>query len=230
MEHKPTWQARAVEQLSQLFDKEPDAKAFVLTGSLASQEAQEDVWSDVDAKIVLADHVLDRYYLSTDWLFPFGRVIGVERHDHERTKTLRLCLEGFQRFDLTFIAASALQHPSLWDDNPFYPAHVVVLIASHLSLDLARDSLALQMIRRDQEKRTRIHRIGGWGNEVVTRFSWDSKEGASQGILSLIRSSCENFDELASNLLPGYDRRGPLLFPSIESAKQTCSRRSRSEQ
>jgi hypothetical protein len=95
-----------------------------------------------------------------------------------------------------------------------------LLIALHLALDLARDDLALQMIRRDQAKRTTVHRTGGWGNELITRFSWNSQEGSGEEILNLISSSCEVFDELASELLPGYTQRGPLLFPKIESAKQ----------
>src|SRR5687768_18119631 len=101
-----TWQAQAVEQLSQFFVKEPDAKAFVPTGSLAAAEVQVDIWSDVDVKVILADHAVDNYYLSTAWLSPFGQLIGAERHGNSLTRTLRVCLESFQRFDLTFIAES----------------------------------------------------------------------------------------------------------------------------
>lgn len=266
-----TRQARAVVQLGRLFEKEPDARAFVLSGSLAAPGVQEDVWSDVDAKIVLADHAVDCYALSTAWLEPFGRLIGAERHANRVTRTLRVCLEGFQRFDLMFIAESALAQPSLWDHPPFHPADVVVwsrladlaprlaalplpaeyqdipceeieklvdafwfkaalaiakvarndlLIGLHLALDLARDNLVLQMIRRDREKRTTVHRLGGWGNELVTRFSWNGKASSGEEILDLIRVSGEIFDELAAALLSDYDQRGPLLFPSLESARQ----------
>jgi hypothetical protein len=269
------WHTLAVERLSQLFVKEPDARAFVLSGSLAAREIQEDAWSDVDAKIILADCALDRYFMSTAWLNPFGRLVGAERHERRFAKTLRVCLESFQRFDLTFIAESALETPSLWDRNPFHPEYAVVwsnipdletriasfpwaaeyqdvareeiermadefwfkatqaivkvvrndlLIGLHLALDLVRDSLVLQMIRRDREKRTTLHRIGGWGNELVTRFSWNGQEDSAEEILNLIRLNCEVFDELASELLPDYDQRGHLLFPSIESAKQECAK------
>jgi hypothetical protein len=266
-----TWQARAVEQLSRLFDEDPDTRAFVLSGSLAAPEVQEDVWSDVDAKIILADHAVDRYALSTAWLAPFGRLIGAERHASRVTKTLRVCLEGFQRFDLTFIPESAWAGPSSWERNPFHPADVVVwsrladlatrlaalplpteyqdlpreeiekmvdafwfkaalaiakvarndlLIGLHLALDLARDGLVLQMIRRDRAKRTTIHRLGGWGNEIVARFTWNGQASSEEEILDFIRVSGEIFDELASTLLPGYDQRGLLLFPSLEAARQ----------
>lgn len=80
MSDKSTWQARSVEQLSRFFDKEIEAKAFVLTGSLAAENVQKDVWSDVDVKIILTDDALDRYYLSTAWLAPFGKMVGADRH------------------------------------------------------------------------------------------------------------------------------------------------------
>jgi hypothetical protein len=273
MGNMPTWHVQAVEQLSQLFMKEPEAKAFVLTGSLAAPEVQEDIWSDIDAKVILADHAVSHYYLSTAWLSPFGQLIGAERYGNNITRTLRVCLEGFQRFDLTFIAESRLRNPSLWNHNPFYPSYTIIwsrlsdlkaqidalplpagyqdipaeeiermadefwfkaavaiakvvrndlLIALHLALDLARDSLVLQMIRRDQTKRTTIHRTGAWGNEIVTHFSWNGQEGSGEEILHLIKLSGEVFDELASALLPDYTQRGPLLFPTIEAAKQIC--------
>ena len=270
------WQSQAVEQLSQMFHKEADTRAFVLTGSLAALDVQEDIWSDVDAKIILADWALDRYYLSTAWLSPFGQLIGLERHESYLAKTLRVCLENFQRFDLTFIGESALPNSDWWDGNSFHSVFVVVwsrlpdlerqlashsfsakyqdishveierrvdtfwfkaaqavvkvvrndlLIGLHLALDLARDSLVLQMIRRDQKKRTTVHRTGGWGNEIVARFSRAGEQASDVEILNFIRLSCEIFDDVALELWPSYEQRGPLLFPSIESAKQTVLHR-----
>ena len=88
------WQAPIVEQLSQFFQREQDARAFVLTGSLADAEIQPDRWSDIDAGIVLVDGALDRYTRSTGWLRPLGQIVGLERHEHPLGRTLRVCLEG----------------------------------------------------------------------------------------------------------------------------------------
>ena len=273
MEKEPTWHIQAVEQLGQFFDREPDAKAFVLSGSLAVADVQEDAWSDVDVKIILADYAWDHYYTSTAWLSPFGRLIGAEWHENPLAKTLRVCLEGFKRFDLTFIAESAVQNGTVWEHDLFHSSDVVLwsklpgletriaslpspveyqdmpqegvegmvdafwfkaavaitkvvrndlLIGLHLALDLARDSLVLQMIRRDREKQTTIHRTGDWGNELVARFAWNAQAGSGEGILNLVQLSCELFDELASEILPDYNLRSPLLLPTIESAKQIC--------
>ncbi|MFO7536646.1 MAG: aminoglycoside 6-adenylyltransferase [Chloroflexota bacterium] len=266
------WQGQAVEQLEQFFYQEPEARAFVLGGSLAVTAVPTDIWSDVDARIILADGAVEHYYLSTTWLFPFGRLIGNERHENHLTKTMRVCLENGRRFDLTFIAESTMQNPALWDRNPFYPAYRVVwsrlpdlekwitslptpaeyqdtpwteidrmvaafwfkaalaiakvarndlLIGLHLALDLARDGLVLQMTQRDREIGTRMHRIGGWGNELAARFVWQDRAGSGEAILDFIQLSCEIFDELAADLLPDYDQRSPLLLPTLELAKQT---------
>ncbi|HSL46578.1 MAG TPA: aminoglycoside 6-adenylyltransferase [Anaerolineales bacterium] len=271
MRDESIWQTEAIEQLSQFFHNEPDVKSFILSGSLASAKSEADVWSDVDAKIILADHALDRYYLSTGWLAPFGQLVGAERHENHLTRTLRVCLDDFRRFDLTFISESVLQEPALGEQNLFPSPYVVVwstlpdietrlaslslpvqyqdisreelekmvdafwfkaatamakvvrndlLIAFHLALDLARDSLVLQMIRRDHEKKTTVHRTGGWGNELVNRFSLNSQGNASEELLNFVQLSYSIFDELASELLPGYEYRAPLLFPTLERAKQ----------
>src|ERR1051326_1637819 len=103
MEDESTWQTRVVEKLSQFFYDEPDAQAFVLSGSLATSGLQTDIWSDVDVKIVLVDQAVDKYYSSIAWLAPFGRLIGLEKQESLFTKTLRVCLEDFQRFDLVFV-------------------------------------------------------------------------------------------------------------------------------
>ena len=282
MSDGPTWQGRAIEQLGKLFLDDADARAFVLTGSLAGADGEVDEWSDLDAKVVLADQAVDRYYLSAAWLQPFGRLIGAERHAGQCTRTLRVCLEGFQRFDLVFIPASALRNPSAWDQILFLQPYRVVwsrlpelapdlkpnlealiasppspeefqnissaeiermadafwfkaaaaitkvvrndlLIGLHLTLDLARDCLVLQMMRRDRVKKTKIHRTGGWGNELAARLAWDGQESSPVKIIALITRSCEAFDELALALSPDYTPRGPHLFAAIERARAACN-------
>ena len=215
-----------------------------------------------------------RYFGSTDWLSPFGRLVGAERHEDQLAKTLRVCLEGFHRFDLAFIAEADLLKPALWDQSLFQPPHHVLwsrlpdldthiaalplaqeyqdtpdeeiermvdafwfkasaavakvvrddlLVGMHLALNLAQDCLVLQMIRRDRQARSRIHRTGGWGNELTARFSWKAQEASGEAILDLIRLSCQVFDPLAADLLPGCQPRGPLLYPGIDAAKQAHS-------
>lgn len=275
MSDADTWQARAIERLSEHFKADPDARAFIVTGSLADTSVEEDLWSDVDVKVIMADHAVDRYYLSVAWLQPFGQIIGAERHEDRFTRTLRVCLEGFQRFDLVFVAESALEKPPAQDEDLFPPPCALVwskvsdlearmasrqpapatyqeiseaeidrmaesfwfkaavaitkvmrndlLIGLHLALDLVRDCLVLQMMRRDREKRTRVHRTGGWGNDLIDRFSWEQQEHSPLKILDIVAQSGALFDDLAADLSPGYRRRWPLLSPSLEAARETCN-------
>jgi hypothetical protein len=261
----------AIEHLARLFERDPDVRAVVLTGSLADDDVLADVWSDIDAKVILADHAVDRYFASTDWLVPFGRLVGLERHASPAVKTLRVCLEGFQRFDLVFVAESALrtsappllQQPCrvLWSRLPDLEAHIAprppapayrdvtgediarmadpfwfkaavaitkvarndLLIGAHLALDLARECLVLQMMRRDREKRTTIHRTGGWGNDLIDQLALDGQQPAAQKILDLIQWSGETFDALAAELAPAYAPRAPYLRPALDRARDACA-------
>jgi len=105
-----------------------------------------------------------------------------------------------------------------------------LLIGAHMALDLARTCLVLQMMRRDREKGTNVHRTGGWGNEAVAMI-WPGAagQGAAPGsnapgsnarrILDLVERSCEAFDALAADLAPSYEPRVELLRPAIDAAR-----------
>lgn len=266
MNSNPTWHIPAIAQLSRHFEQDPEVRAVLLAGSLAGDAVQADVWSDVDVKVILTDQAVERYYARTDWLEPWGYLVGLERHDSPSVKTLRVCLEGFQRFDFVFIAESMLRRTPhvlrqpckvLWsrlpdletysdlrspaseyhngadaDLNPiadsfWFKATVAitkvarndVLIGMHLALDLARDCLVLQMMQRDREKGTTIHRVGGWGNDLVDQLVFDEATPSAQKILDLIEWSCRTFDSLATALVPAYSPRAAYLLPTLDAAR-----------
>jgi hypothetical protein len=263
-----TWHTTVIGHIAHFFEQDPDVCAVILTGSLADDGVQADIWSDIDVKVIMADHSVARYFTTTDWLEPFGRIVGIERHTSPFAKTLRACLEGFRRFDLVFIAESALrgephllQQPCvvLWSTLPDIEAQIAprppapeycdvtsadierfadpfwfkatvaiakvarndLLIGAHLALDLARDCLVLQMMRRDREKGTTIHRTGGWGNEMVEQLALDAQQPSAHKILNLIRWSCESFDSLAAELSPTYKPRYSHVLPILDLARNT---------
>jgi len=94
-----------------------------------------------------------------------------------------------------------------------------LLIALHLALDLERDCLVLQMIRRDRELGTNIHRTGGFGNDIVSRFRRSNDCSGPQEILGIIDRSARVLDELASDLLPSYTPRTELFLPALREAE-----------
>jgi hypothetical protein len=97
-----------------------------------------------------------------------------------------------------------------------------LLIAQHLALDLARDCLVLQMLRRDEAHGTNIHRIGGFGNEIVPRLFPEPVDDSRLIILAYIGRTVQIFDELCADLKPGQSLRAPLLLPALRRAEATC--------
>ena len=97
-----------------------------------------------------------------------------------------------------------------------------LLVALHLALDLSRDCLVLQMLRRDQEHGTNIHRIGGFGNDVILRLLAKATLSPRQAILALINRSIQVFDELYVALVQGQNPRAHLMLPALRRAEATC--------
>jgi len=256
------WHQGLIEEIGAFFEQDADARAVVVSGSVADPVVAQDAWSDVDIKVVLADAAVARYFPATDWLLRFGKhesaVIGVERHDGAL---------DYRRLDVVLVPESTLAEPSFWshgslqaanaivwsrlpglagllaevpDPDPFVPASEAdvmamadpfwfqaavaigkvvrddLLIGAHMALELARTCLVLQMMRRDRERGTNVHRTGGWGNEAV-EMVWPGAPGtaaagtSARNILDLVERSCEAFDTLAADLAPSYAVAGPSI-------------------
>jgi hypothetical protein len=96
-----------------------------------------------------------------------------------------------------------------------------LLIALHLSLDLARDCCVLGMLLRDRAEGTNYHRRGGIGNDFVEQLRVTENSYDATGILDSIEQSGIAFDGLASQWSGDYeDNRQPLLA-AINRAR-TC--------
>lgn len=89
-----------------------------------------------------------------------------------------------------------------------------LLIACHLTLALLQDVCVLQMMLRDRKEGTSHHRVGGIGNDFITRLHHLqlAEPYTAAGILQSIKQSSELFDELAEQSQPGYQaQRTPLI-------------------
>jgi hypothetical protein len=96
------------------------------------------------------------------------------------------------------------------------------LIALHLTLDLLRDCCVLEMLLRDRDTGTSVHRDGGRGNAFV-----DGLRGAPPGygpgaILDLVEESASLFDRLGGAWSPGYLPRGAALAAWIARARRVA--------
>ena len=97
-----------------------------------------------------------------------------------------------------------------------------LLVALHLALDLIRDCLVIQMLLRDKELGTNIHRVGGPGNDILTHLYRQTGGSYPLEILKLVKHSTRLFDDLAPQLLPSYTARVELFLPALEQAETQC--------
>ena len=94
-----------------------------------------------------------------------------------------------------------------------------LLIALHLTLDLIRDCCVLEMMLRDRETGTNIHKHGGIGNLFVAELELTEKPFTAIGILDSITASNKLFENLASEWSNDYQHKRQLLQDWIEKAK-----------
>lgn len=78
------------------------------------------------------------------------------------------------------------------------------LIAAHLALEAAGDAIVLQMILRDRQSGTQIHRYGQRESVPLLEALRQSPGDHAQGILWLLHRAGEQLDRQAAQLLPDY--------------------------
>jgi hypothetical protein len=94
-----------------------------------------------------------------------------------------------------------------------------LLIALHLTQDLIRDCCVLEMMLRDRETGTNIHKHSGIGNPFVAELEVTQKPFTAIGILDSITASNEVFENLACEWSKDYQEKRHLLQDWIEKAK-----------
>jgi hypothetical protein len=86
-----------------------------------------------------------------------------------------------------------------------------LLVALHLSLELAQECCVLAMMLRDRETGRTKHR-DGVGDELVAELEGTVGAFTAAGILESVERSAVVFDRLAGRWEAGYrERRGPLM-------------------
>jgi hypothetical protein len=97
------------------------------------------------------------------------------------------------------------------------------LIALHLSLDLLRDCCLLEMLLRDRDTGTSVHRDGGRGNAFVDGLRGSPPGYEPGAILDLVEECAALFDRLGGAWSPGYEPRRAALAPWIAQARAATS-------
>ncbi len=113
-----TWHASTLNRLTHHLAGDPDVIAVAVYGSvLRPQDLDE--WSDIDVLIVLRDGESTRFFPTTDWLQPLGKVFAKERFAGEYASTTRVCFDDLRKLDLTFTTESDLRVIDQWPHVAF---------------------------------------------------------------------------------------------------------------
>jgi len=111
------WQAKAVADLADLFEREASVESVVLIGTGVSR-SDMDVFSDVDIVIVVEDSALPRLTDNVEWLAPFGRVYAHAVFQSGEFPTLRVYFDDGRRVDFLFVRVQQLSRFMAWPKNP----------------------------------------------------------------------------------------------------------------
>lgn len=208
------WQYEAKEMIEKLLATFPEIKKIEVKGSMLD-ETTLDKYSDVDLEIHLAHTTPFDIKRVVKKLPP---ALGYEIHNN----TLRICLWEGWRFDLSFIypAEDSLEDKVENLVNSFwFTASMVLtklgrgdnLIASHLALELCRQTIVMQMLIRDRDKNTNTHRFGDNEHVPVLHSITQILDKNEEGLLirDILFQAAQSMDKMSSGF--GYAPRTNIL-------------------
>ena len=196
-----------------------------------------DLYSDVDMEIhLLESTALDSKCLIKALSEQFCGVFGYEVYSYDNRDIFRICFDSGMRYDLTFIyqhTKKLYASDKSFSENVdgiinqfwFVASMVLIklgrrdyLIASHLALELCQLIIVIQMLIRDNEKNTNIHKFGDAEDVPILhslvrlKNSFGSAEGDTVAdISSILSQASEYMDEIATNLNLGYRKKSEVL-------------------
>lgn len=116
---------------------EADVMSMAIFGSVLRPQDLDD-WSDIDVLIVVRDNALQRFFPSTAWLEPVGRIFAREHFSGDTASTTRVCFEDLRRLDLTIATESSALRIATWPQVAFADGlHVLFSRSAEVSACLA---------------------------------------------------------------------------------------------
>jgi len=218
------WQMIAAEKMSIFIQEFLPRSKINFVGSFLDQSTL-DVFSDVDIKVSLLEVApvnMKNLLTAVSENFNNG-VLGYEVHNNDDNDVLRLCLDNGWRFDLTFVYPEPLKRnvtdasflekiedtaSSFW----FGSSMVLIklgrndyLIATHLVLELCQFVIVIQMLVRDEQKKTNIHRSGDCEDVPILHSILSLKSRDTQNtkddILNILFQAAECMDKISAKLI-----------------------------
>jgi len=101
-------QEKMVQDLDRILRQDPDVLALAVFGSVVQPQVVCDVWSDVDALLVVEDRAMHRFHRATEWLEALGAVYAFEQSCNTFWNTMRVCFDDLRRLYLLITSESNL--------------------------------------------------------------------------------------------------------------------------
>ena len=214
------WQIVAMEEVTAFLNRVLPIEKIDIYGSVLDFE-QLDVFSDVDMS-VFPEKGLDFQMqdfirtLSGEYEIFGYQIIRCDTHD-----LLRVCFETGWRFDISFFYSKEkieLPAESFEDKveaivNEFWYITSLVLakigrgdylVAAHLVLELCQMTIVIQMLIRDDEKGTNVHRFGDKENVPILASLFDlmsqptyAKDDGAEQIRAVLFRVAKQMDEIS---------------------------------
>ncbi len=118
-----------IEALTDLAHDDPDVTVLALYGS-GVRPHEFDAWSDADVLVVVRDGAMARFFPTTAWLAPLGRVFAREQFSGDVANTTRVCFDDLRRLDLVIASESSARNVATWSHAPFATGLRVLLSRS----------------------------------------------------------------------------------------------------
>jgi hypothetical protein len=201
---------------------------FALSGPLPPKEM-----GVILGLAVLLDAMLVRLVLIPTLLRVFGRCEDYPRHQ-QASRFLREVRPQLRRL----LIRRARMHPYIVNHvirTAIQRARLLNLRLKHRQRDTKREALGmlermmLDMLLRDRETGTNIHRDGSHGNHYVEEMTSLSQAYTQAGVLETIARSAAAFDMMASRWTPDYRPCRQPMLNMMAKARQNISNEERSE-
>ena len=183
------WQIVAMEEVTAFLNRVLPIEKIDIYGSVLDVE-QLDVFSDVDMSVFLEkgfDFQMQDFIRTLSGEYD---IFGYQMISHDTHDLLRVCFDTGWRFDISFFYSKEkveLLAESFEDKveaivNEFWYTTSLVLakigrgdylVAAHLALELCQMTIVIQMLIRDYEKGTNVHRFGDKENVPILASLFD---------------------------------------------------------
>ncbi len=95
-------------------------------GSMANNSTL-DIWSDIDALLVVKDESINDYFPQSDWLEKIGKIFTIQQSSNDRSNTFKIIYDDFRKIDLIITKES-----KVLEGDPFWAKQNVLFSNSDL--------------------------------------------------------------------------------------------------